>query len=162
VIGLSKVQTRLECLEEMQRRRQAEVLLDELSGLLDASGGREVGPPSDRDTAVATVFWYLLATRPPGPTLEDLDALVRFLRKQAVAHRYRPMLYRAQAAIAATEAGRLDPLFDRFFEWFDVDDAPGAGRCRTEEHDPTLARIQPARQPAGLPAISLRTATSLG
>ena len=131
MIGLSKVQTRLECLEEMQRRRQAEALLDELSGLLESTGGGEAGPPSDRDGAVATVFWYLLNARPPGPTLEDLDALVRFLRKQAVAHRYRPVLYRAQAAIAATEAGHPDPLFDRFFEWFGVDDAPGAGRCGT-------------------------------
>ena len=33
---------------------------------------------------------------------------------------------------------------------------------QTEEHDPTLARIQPARQPAGLPAICLRTVTGSG
>ena len=122
MIGLSKVQTRLECLEEMQRWRQAKALLDELSGLLESTG--------DRDHAVATVFWYLLDS-PPGPTVQDLEALVRFLRKQAVARRYGLVLYRAQAAIAATEAGHPDPLFDRFFEWFGVDDAPGAGRCGT-------------------------------
>ena len=131
MIGLSKVQTRLECLEEMQRWRQAEALLDELSGLLESTGGGGAGPPSDRDGAVATVFWYLLATRPPGPTVEDLEALVWFLRKQTVPRRYRPVLYRAQTAIAATEAGHPDPLFDRFFEWFGVDEAPGAGRCGT-------------------------------
>jgi hypothetical protein len=61
--------------------------------------------------------------------VEDLDALARFLRKQTVPRRYRPVLYRAQTAIAATEAGCPDPLFDRFFEWFGVDDAPGTGRC---------------------------------
>jgi hypothetical protein len=131
VIGLSKVQTRLECLEETQRRHQAEALLDELGGLLESTSAGEAGPPSDRDAAVATVFWYLLATRPPGPTLEDLEALVRLLRKHTVPPHYRPVLYRAQTAIAATEAGHPDPLFERFFEWFGVDNAPGAGRCGT-------------------------------
>ena len=122
MIGLSNAQTRLVRLEERQARRQAEALLDELSGLLESTG--------DRDHAVATVFWYLLDS-PPGPTVQDLEALVRFLRKETVPRRYRSVLYRAQAAIAATEAGQPDPLFERFFEWFRVDDAPGAGRCGT-------------------------------
>ena len=122
-LARNPLQRRLLDLEQMQAERRQRVLYEQWTQAYDQA--------PDRMQAALTIVWFWLAHELAGPTEADLEAMVRLLRGQPVARRYRLLLERAQAELDAAERGEARPVFLHLWEWLGVDGEPGHGRAGT-------------------------------